>query len=1027
MADENKNVNYSFTGDTSSLQDAAKKALNIINSLDAKVKQFGSSTGVDKLTSKMKNLGSSIKNVATQANTNAKAIQKSFSMANASQLKKEAVANISATISEFRSMSKIIDTVVVKMQSMKDKAATVFAKVTSQLNSNAAAFRRAAKASDDEGKSEERNVKKAKNLMTIKQSLSKATAQLSANMKKLSSSSNEAHRSLGNLAISGNKVKSIFAVLTGYKIGSFMAEAAKEAINYTEIQNMFTVAMGESNQAAEDFVKQIQEIYGLDPSNIMRYTSMFYQLASAVDTPTEAAEKMSKGLTQMTVDIASLFDMPIDTVMENLSSGMQGMSKAVRKYGMDIRNTTLEQTALSLGISREVSEMSEADRQGLRYITMMRQAAVATGDFGKTIESPANQLRVFKEQVSQLARAIGNFFIPILSAVLPYLNGFIMALRTILGFLGSLIGITPKTFGGATDAAKKLGAAAGGAAGGVGDIGKNAKDAAKKMKDLTAPFDELNILSEDAADSTSNLGGAGGGGGFGSDLMDPAIAQAIADMEVQLENVRMKANDVRDSILDFLGFHYEGDQLKWVAEDFHKNLVEKFPQFKKTIDATFENWDDIIASVKRLGSVLLETFKTILSPIVNLIVNTFKSIDWDTVLSDFITKLPDRLNAISDWIEGHQGLIQAFTYVISGVALAFKAWSVIQPFILILTQVANAIKILTSFLNPVSAAFMVVGAALIYAYKKFDSVKEAVSGLKDTFSTMVDAVSGLMSSLWENILQPILENIGQLFSSLWTNHVEPLIENFALFAAAVIDAIMSIITIIAQLCTFVIDHLGPDFTTAFNLALGIVTTVVGLIIDLVSSLIKVFTGIIEFLTGVFTGDWEKAWESIKKVFSGIWDGIKGIGKAAVNFIIDILNALIDAFYKALTKIIDKINKVASKANDLLGTNLHIDKPDHPGKIPHLARGGVVTSPTVAMIGEGKYDEAVIPLGDSPQMKEMVNAIVDAMNDDTRGGGGNNDIVVNITAELDGDVLYKKMKRIERSKGRDFKMGGFQRG
>lgn len=1027
MADENKNVKYSFTGDTSSLQDAAKKALNIINSLDAKVKQFGSSAGVDKLTSKMKGLGNSIKDVSTKAAANAKAMQKSFSMANVSQMKKQIDYTVAGSIAILRSLSKQFDSVVVKIQSMKTKAAAAFAKVTSQLNSNAAAFRRAAKASDDEGKSEERNVKKAKNLMSVKQSLSKATAQLSTNMKKLSSSSNEAHRSLGNLAISGNKVKSIFAVLTGYKIGSFLAEGTKEAIRFTEIQNMFTVAMGESNQAAEDFVKHIQEIYGLDPSNIMRYTSMFYQLASAVDTPTEAAEKMSKGLTQMTVDIASLFDMPIDNVMENLSSGMQGMSRAVRKYGMDIRNTTLEQTALSLGISRSVSEMSEADRQGLRYITMMRQAAVATGDFGKTIESPANQLRVFKEQVSQLARAIGNFFIPILSAVLPYLNGFIMALRTILGFFGKLIGITPKTFGGATDAAKKLGTAAGGAAGGVGDIGKNAKDAAKKMKDLTAPFDELNILSEDAADSTSNLGGSGGGGGFGSDLMDPAIAQAIADMEVQLENVRMKANDVRDSILDFLGFHYEGDQLKWVAEDFHKNLVEKFPQFKKTIDATFENWDDIIASVKRLGSVLLETFKTILSPIVNLIVNTFKSIDWDTVLSDFITKLPDRLNAISDWIEGHQGLIQAFTYVISGVALAFKAWSVIQPFIPILTQVANAIKILTSFLNPVSAAFMVVGAALIYAYKKFDSVKEAVSGLKDTFSTMVDAVSGLMSSLWENILQPILENIGQLFSSLWTNHVEPLIENFALFAAAVLDAIMSIITIIAQLCTFVIDHLGPDFTTAFNLALGIVTTVVGLIIDLVSSLIKVFTGIIEFLTGVFTGDWKKAWKGIKKVFSGVWDGIKGIGKAAVNFIIDILNALIDAFYKALTKIIDKINKVASKANDLLGTNLHIDRPEHPGKIPHLARGGVVTSPTVAMIGEGKYDEAVIPLGDSPQMKEMVNAIVDAMNDDSRGGGGNSDIVVNITAELDGDVLYKKMKRIERSKGRDFKMGGFQRG
>ena len=1026
MPAENKNVKYSFTGDTSSLQDAVNKVLNLFDKVDTKVKKFGTSEGVERMNSQMKRVTSTLKGMATEAEKTGQRLKKSFSAANASQMKKEVVANITASVQELRNMSTAFDNMVVRMQSMKSKASEAFTRVNKLLSTNAAAFRRSAKASDDEGKSADRNTQKTRSLIKLKRDLGNAMSSLSNHFKKVATSADHTHASFNRLAGSSNKVKSVFQVLTGYKIGSFLASGTREAIHFTEVLNMFTTAMGESNEVADKFVDTIQELYGLDPTNIMSYTSQFYQLASAVDTPTEAAERMSQGLTKMTIDIASLFDMPIDTVMQNLSSGMQGMTRAVRKYGMDLRNTTLQQTALSLGITAQVESMSEADRQGLRYITMMRQAAIATGDFGKTIESPANQLRVLKEQVSQLARAIGNFFIPVLSKVLPYLNGFIMAIRTIINFLGGLLGITTKTFGGATDAAKKLGDTAKGAAGGVGDIGKSASDAAKKMKQLTAPFDELNILSEDTSDSLSGLGG-GGGGGIGGDLMDPAIMQAIADMETQFDNIQMKANQVRDSILEFLGFHYEGDQLKWVADDFQKNLVDKFPQWKKTINATFDNWDEIVNSVKRLGTVLWDTFKTILSPITTLIVETFKSIDWDEVFSDFITKLPDRLNALSDWIENNQGLIQVFSYLVAGVALAFKGWSIIQTYIPLFERIASAVNIFLKFLNPVSATIIAVGAALVYAYNKFESVRTAVDNLKDSFSVMVDAVSGLMTTLWETVLQPILDNMGTQFSNLWENHISPLIENFALFAVAVGEAILTVITIITQLVDLVIQRVGPYFTTAFNLALDIVTTVVGLLADLISGFLEVLTGVITFLTGVFTGDWDKAWEGIKKIFDGVWDGIKGLCKAAVNVVVDIVNGLVDVMYKALIKVIDMLQKVANKANDLLGTNIRIPRPDPPGKIPHLAKGGVVTDPTMALIGEGKYDEAVIPLGDSPQMNEMIQKIVDALNDDPRGGSGGGEAVFNITVELDGDVLYRKMKRIEQSKGRDFKMGGFQRG
>lgn len=1024
MPSEDKNVRYSFTGDTSSLQDAVNKVLNLFDKVDARAKKIGQSESFEKMNTQAKRVTSTLKSMASEANKTGQRLKKSFSMANASEVKKQMTQNIAATVAQLNNMARSFSDMTSRIVSMETKSSQAFARMQTRLGSIAAAFRRVSKASDDEGKSADSNIRKTKTLTKLKQELGKASANLSNHFKKVSTSANQAHTGINRLTGSSNKLKSVFSILTGYKIGSFLATGTQEAIHFTEVLNMFTVAMGESNEVADKFVSTIQEMYGLDPTNIMRYTSMFYQLASAVDTPTEAAEKMSMGLTKMTVDIASLFDMPINTVMENLSSGMQGMTRAVRKYGMDLRVTTLQQTALSLGISRQVENMSEADRQGLRYITMMRQASIATGDFGKTIESPANQLRILREQVFQLARAIGNFFIPVLQVVLPYLNGFIMAIRTIINFLGSMIGITTTAFGGATDAAKKLGDQAGSAAGGIGGIGDSAKDAAKKMKQLTAPFDELNILSEDTSDSLSGLGGAGGG--IGGEFMDPAIMQAIADMETQFENIEMKANKVRDSILDFLGFHYEGDQLVWVAEDFQKNLVDKFPQWKQTINATFDNWDEIVASVQRLGKVLWTTFKNILSPIQKLIVDTFTSIDWDSIFADFITQLPNRLNALSDWILANQGLIQGFTYVVAAVALAFRGWTVLQTYIPLLTQIGAAINTFVGFLNPVSATLMAVGAALIYAYNKFDTVKEAVASLQEAFATMVGAVGGLMTTLWDTTLKPILENMAMQFGGLWETCISPLIESFALLALAVVEAVVSIITVITQLLTLVTTNLGPQFATAFNLVLDVVTTVIGALTTILDGFMEVLAGLITFITGVFSGDWEKAWEGIKLTFKGVWDGMKGIARLAVNIVVDLINGFVSIVYDGLVALIKRINKIAAKAAKFVGIDIAIPIPDRPAKFPHFAKGGVVTGPTVGLIGEGKYDEAVIPLGDSPQMNEMIQKIVDALHGSPDGAGGG-DAVFNITVELDGDVIYKKMKRIEQSKGRDFKMGGFQRG
>lgn len=391
--------------------------------------------------------------------------------------------------------------------------------------------------------------------------------------------------------------------------GSLLGKMVKQSISYTESLNLFTVAMGEAADTGHKFIESMQEIYGLDPKTLLDQVGNFNQLADAINMPTKAAANMSLTLTKATVDLASLFNVDVNTVFNNLSSGMQGMSRAVRRYGMDIRAVTLQQTALSLGITRQVENMSEADRMGLRFITMMRQARNASGDFARTIETPANQLRVFKEQIVQLGRAIGDFLIAPIGRVIQYVNGFVMALRMAITFLGTMLGLSKDSadidYSGVndgTDAVTGLGGAAG--------------DAAKKVKELLAPFDELNILKE--KDSS------GGGAGLG-EYMDPAIAEAMANMQYQLEEIEMKANKVRNALLEFFGFTVEEGKITGWSKDVFlqglEQLEEEAPVFAKQlaekINAIVERIDTkkIGQTVGRLLNIALETGVSFVSTI----------------------------------------------------------------------------------------------------------------------------------------------------------------------------------------------------------------------------------------------------------------------------------------------------------------------------------------------------------------------------------------------------------------------------
>lgn len=820
-----------------------------------------------------------------------------------------------------------------KIRSLQSKTSTALGKMKSVIAKVSSAFRRNTTEADDNSNSYGNLNNRAKSLLST-----------------LSSIGSRARSTSGHFNILTNSVKTLnraFYTLIGVNIGRWLANSVKQSISYIENLNLFSVATGEAYEESLKFVNSMSELYGMDPSNLMHYAGNFYQLADAISMPDKASAALSLGLTKATNDIASLFNVDIETVFENLSSGMQGMSRAVRKYGMDIRTTTLQQTALSLGLTEQVENMSEANRQGLRFITMMQQANNASGDFARTIESPANQLRIFKEQVTQLGRAIGNFLIGPLTTAISYINGFVMALRMILQFIGSVIGVVNSFFGGhGADSAEKT---LDNVASGVGGVGGAAKEATKELKKMLAPFDELNLLQAPEVDTGGAGGGAGGGlGDLGA--LDPAILKAIEEMQWKLDEVEMKAVKVRNAILAFLGFKVEdGTILSWDANVLEQNLINKFPQWTKTIQAVFDNWSSIVDGFKAVFVSMANVVKAAWENSINFI----KQFINDDSASSFISNLGTNLQNLAGWIGQNASGIANFILVFGALSKLTPLVSIIANIVSHLSGLSGLLPSLTTALSGISvttlgwvAALAAVGVALVDQWNNNEEfrnrVTEVWNTIWSTLSTIIGQIIQLISSLWSDILQPLLD--------------------------------------------WLISALGPSISNLVATILEVVAWMVNNLGGLISGLLQMIQGIIDFVAGVFTGDWTRAWQGIVDVFAGLFNAVGSVVVAVMNAVISIINGAISTIYSAVVAVINLVLEAVNAIAGVLGFTVELGISAQAPQIPYfsapqvaMATGGVVTSPTNALIGEGRYDEAVMPLGNSPQMRQFADSVADRVN------------------------------------------------
>lgn len=429
----------------------------------------------------------------------------------------------------------------------------------------------------------------------------------------------------------GKFYASCFLVIRGFKM---IGRAIGSTMDYVETYNYFNVVMGKmGDEAGQEFVErannQISKLtskmsgfdvgkageltfskekgLGLDPEQLMNFQARVGGVATSLKETSRATVAAQKALSMLSSDLSSLTNQDLSTVMDNLSSGMIGQSRAMYKYGIDITNARLQQYALQYGIQKTTAAMSQQEKWQLRLLAILDQSKVAWGDQANTINTAANQYRILKQQVANLGRILGALFLPIVTTVLPYVNGLVMALQRLLSWLGF------KAYGKSWLSDLTKDTSTGYSAGGLDDMADSLEDVAdgydsaakgaEKYKGQLQGFDKLNNLT--TTDATGGGGGAGKGVGGGGFDLTPEIESALADYEKVWDAAYQKAENRAAKFADRIVDAFKRGDYKGIGTYISSGIEDALESIK---------WNKVYSVADGFGSGLAQFLNGLITP-----------------------------------------------------------------------------------------------------------------------------------------------------------------------------------------------------------------------------------------------------------------------------------------------------------------------------------------------------------------------------------------------------------------------------
>lgn len=757
------------------------------------------------------------------------------------------------------------------------------------------------------------------------------------------------------------------AALGAGMLAAFTKSALKLGSDIREIQNVVDVTFGSMSGIIDRWAQDAVFSLGLAELKAKQFTGTMGAMLKSMGYGEEAAAGMSMELVSLAADIASFYNLDHDEAFSKIQSGMAGMTQPLRQLGIDMTVGSMEAFMLAEGINASWGELNQASQAMIRYQYLMSVTTDQQGDFLRTQGDWANQTRILRNQWDSFKSSFGagliNLFNPILQGINRIMTGLVNMANLFSAFTSALMGNEVKE-------------ASGGIASGMGDAAEETNDlakattkAGKAAKGALAGFDKLNVLMS----PDSSAGSAGAGGGAGMDLTGLLDFTHLFDQkpEVDVDTSKAEAAAAR---------------LKQVWERAGFAMRDIWDRHLKAPIEMVANWIQSTIVPRLIGT--WEIFKSgvlgVIEPLYHLVRDVFSDI-WNGVVSG----LPGMLDSIGGAFNGIMDIVD------STIGFVFK--------------------IITDYVNILRGVWAEHGEYLVAGAVEF------AQGIWDWIDKLINQ---WIKPAW-------LEFVGML-SSVWDSHLKHMVADLLSFVAELYRGALDVWNkFVKPIVDWLIVVMGPTFRTWASGVITIVQQVFIAISKIIKSVIQVLRGLLDFVVGVLTGDWKRAWGGIKNIFSGtvnimisIIEGAKRIIAAVLLNIFNVarsifssmFNVIKDPLQRAFTWVQNALtgmknsfttvfnglfatirNTFSSVANviktpingaiDLINRAISgmnkISLPDWiPGvggkgvnlpKIPRLAQGGIVSQPTLAVVGDNRRSaEVVAPLHKLMGMMEQAS-------------------------------------------------------
>ncbi|MFR1251488.1 MAG: hypothetical protein ACLSCZ_10675 [Ruminococcus sp.] len=365
----------------------------------------------------------------------------------------------------------------------------------------------------------------------------------------------------------------------------------------TEVQNVVDVTFGDMSKKVNEFAQDSIRQFGMSELTLKQTASRFQAMGTAMGIDSSLIKKaneflnkqtdgyiglsdsmadVSLNLTKLTADMASLYNIDQDVVSQDLAAIFTGQTRPLRDYGLDLTQATLKEWAMKQGLDSDIASMSQAEKTMLRYQYVLANTQTAQGDFARTADSWANQIRILKQSFEQLGSVIGGALI---NAFKPFVKALNSVLLVVISFVTKVTNALGAIFGWKyEDSGAGLADSFSDAAESAGDIADNTGQAAKnidKMNKGVRQFDELKLITTNDGSGKKGSGGSGGGGASGGASGGKLVKTdtIFKNYESDIKNLKQLGKYISDALSKAME-SINWDKIYSKARNFGKGLAD---------------------------------------------------------------------------------------------------------------------------------------------------------------------------------------------------------------------------------------------------------------------------------------------------------------------------------------------------------------------------------------------------------------------------------------------------------------------